>query len=418
MDEQLDIICRFTPEGLLSFVNNAYCELFNKKPEELLGFPFNNHIYSDDLDTVAVHLSKINEEHPVRYSQNRMIDGSGKVRWINWVDRGIYKNGRLMEIQGVGRDITEDMSIKLNSDSLEKRYQNLIEEMPVVVYIMHASTLHPLYISPHIYDLTGYTMDELYQTREFLFDIIHPEDRALVEEGFKQRIQGQKNLVLRYRILHKNGETIWLQDMGSMISAQDGTDLWQGMLMEIGTWHLTEAKMAILHKFEKFVEDTSYKLLVASKNEWPEIVNHILETIGTLIQADRSYIFELSHDNKLMSNTFEWCQDNIAPQIDILRNLPVEDFKFFIETLTEKEIVSFSNLNRIPKVETFLRRHLEKQDIQSILVIPMKKQGQLCGYLGFDSVQKEVVWDEHAIFLLRMVGDMLIKNQERLAVAG
>ena len=192
VDEQLDIICRFTPEGLLTFVNNAYCELFNKKPEELLGFPFINHIYRDDLDTVSVHLSKISEEHPVRYSQNRMVDGSGKVRWINWVDRGIYKNGSLIETQGVGRDITEDMNTKIISDSLEKRYQNMIEEMPVVVYMLHASTLHPLYISPHIYNLAGYTMDDIYLTRDFLFEIIHPEDKALVEEGFKQRIKGHK----------------------------------------------------------------------------------------------------------------------------------------------------------------------------------------------------------------------------------
>jgi GAF domain-containing protein len=139
-----------------------------------------------------------------------------------------------------------------------------------------------------------------------------------------------------------------------------------------------------------------------------------LASIGDLIQADRSYIFDFSLNNTIMSNTYEWCAENIEPQIDNLKNLPVENFKFFIETLTEKEIVSYSNLNQIPESENYLRQHLEKQNIQSILVIPMKKHGQLCGYLGFDSVQKEVVWDDQAIFLLRMVGDMLIKNQERL----
>lgn len=414
VDEQLDIICRFTPEGLLTFVNNAYCELFNKKPEEILGLTFSNNIHQEDLGTVSAHLSKISQEHPVRYSQNRMIDGNGMVRWINWVDRGIYKDGKLMEIQGVGRDITEDMNAKLNSDSLEKRYQNLIEEMPVVVYILHASTLHPLYISPHIFTLTGYTMDEIYQARGFLIDMIHPDDRALLKEGYDQRIHGHKNVVLRYRMFHKDGHTIWLQDMGSMIEAEDGTDIFQGLLMEIGTWHLTEGKMAIVQKFELLIKELSHKLLITSQHEWPDLVNYILASIGDLIQADRSYIFDFSLNNTIMSNTYEWCAENIEPQIDNLKNLPVENFKFFIETLTEKEIVSYSNLNQIPENENYLRQHLEKQNIQSILVIPMKKHGQLCGYLGFDSVQKEVVWDDQAIFLLRMVGDMLIKNQERL----
>ena len=115
-----------------------------------------------------------------------------------------------------------------------------------------------------------------------------------------------------------------------------------------------------------------------------------------------------------MSNTFEWCGDNIAPQINNLKNLPVENFKFFIETLTKKEMVFYSSLNQIPDNEIFLRQHLEEQNIQSILVVPMKKQGELCGYLGFDSVNREVVWDDQAIFLLRMVGDMLIRSRERV----
>ena len=299
IDEQLDIICRFTPDGMLTFVNNAYCELFNLKPEEVLGLSFSTLIYQDDLDTVAVHLSKISEEHPVRYSQNRMIDGSGMVRWINWVDRGIYKDGILLEIQGVGRDITEDINAKLNSDTLEKRYQNLIEEMPVVVYISHANTLHTIYISPHVYQLTGYTPEEIFQSQMFLFKIIHPDDKAHVEEGYSQRVNGQRNLVLQYRIFHKDGHIIRIQDMGSLIVAEDGTALLQGMFMEIDTWQLTEGKMAVIQKFELLIKEVSHNLLVASRNEWPDIVNHILESIGKLIQADRSYIFEFSRENSV-----------------------------------------------------------------------------------------------------------------------
>lgn len=416
VDEQLDIICRISPDGFLTFVNNAYCDFFNRKPEEVLGHPFSIHILQDDMEIVSGHLAKISKEHPVRYSQNRMIDGKGRIRWINWVDRGIYKDDELMEIQGVGRDITDDMNKKINSDSLEKRYQNLIDEMPVVIYLLHVSTLHPLYVSPHIFMLTGYSMDEVFQTRNFLSSIIHPDDKAMVEEGYDQLIGGRKNVVLRYRIIHKDGHLVWLQDMGSIIEAEDGSYLLQGMLMEIGTWYLTEGKMAIVQKFELFIEEITDKLLVASQNEWPHIVNNILETIGDLIQADRSYIFEFNYDKKTMSNTFEWCANYIEPQIQNLKDLPLDKFKFFIDTLTEKEIVVYASLSQIPESEIFLRQHLEEQDIQSILVVPMKKQGNLCGYLGFDSVQKEVSWDEHAIFLLRMVSDLLIKSRERLAV--
>ena len=36
VEDQTELICRFLPDGTLTFVNEVYCRYFNKKPEELL----------------------------------------------------------------------------------------------------------------------------------------------------------------------------------------------------------------------------------------------------------------------------------------------------------------------------------------------------------------------------------------------
>ena len=414
VDDQMDLICRFTLDGMLTFVNHAYCEFFNLKPEESIGRTVTHHAYLDDLPKIRKNLRGISIENPVRYSQNRMVDGKGRIRWVNWADRGIFIGDQLVEIQGVGRDITEDVDSKISSEAIEKRYQSLIEEMPVVVYVIHAATQHPIYISPQILVLSGYSVDEIYQTNDILLNIIHPDDVTIVFNGFTKRIKGEKNLALRYRIRHKDGHSVLVQDLGAVIEAEDGTRLLQGMVMDVSTWNLTEGKLLILDQFEGLFNDIRKKLAIATIDDWPANVNYILRVIGKLIEADRSYVFEVNEKHQSMSNTFEWCADGIEPQIENLKDLPLSDFQFWINSLSEKEMVSFSSLDQIPENEKLLRETLEVQEIKSILAVPVKKNGKLSGYLGFDSVKKEVKWSEQAVFLLRMIADILQKHQERL----
>jgi PAS domain-containing protein len=40
VEDQTELICRWLPDGTLTFVNGAYCRYFQKSPEELLGKSF------------------------------------------------------------------------------------------------------------------------------------------------------------------------------------------------------------------------------------------------------------------------------------------------------------------------------------------------------------------------------------------
>jgi len=40
VEDQTELICRFLPDGTLTFVNGAYCRYFGRKREELVGSSF------------------------------------------------------------------------------------------------------------------------------------------------------------------------------------------------------------------------------------------------------------------------------------------------------------------------------------------------------------------------------------------
>ncbi len=62
VEDQTDLICRFKPDGILTFVNEAYCRFHGKNREELLGTNFLLSLSEDDLDVPLSYFSALPPE--------------------------------------------------------------------------------------------------------------------------------------------------------------------------------------------------------------------------------------------------------------------------------------------------------------------------------------------------------------------
>jgi PAS domain S-box-containing protein len=108
VQDQTELICRFTPDGKLSFVNDAYCRYFGKDADELIGQTFIPMIPEEDREIVKTHFASVDQDNPVLEHEHRVIPRDGKICWQRWINRGIFdKSGHMVEFQAVGRDITE-----------------------------------------------------------------------------------------------------------------------------------------------------------------------------------------------------------------------------------------------------------------------------------------------------------------------
>lgn len=95
VEDQVDLICRYRPDGKLTFVNRAYAEAIGRKRTELLGQPFLLRVPPIPRDGEA-------------YAIEREVDcADGRRRWFLWTVRAIRdRDGDLLEYQAVGHDIT------------------------------------------------------------------------------------------------------------------------------------------------------------------------------------------------------------------------------------------------------------------------------------------------------------------------
>lgn len=108
VEDQTEFICRFLPDGILTFVNEAYCRYFGWKREELIGHSLMQFIPAENRAELAEHLASLKRENPVTTREEWNVLRGGEIRWLKWTERAIFdEQGRLVEFQAVGRDLTE-----------------------------------------------------------------------------------------------------------------------------------------------------------------------------------------------------------------------------------------------------------------------------------------------------------------------
>ncbi|MCP4798740.1 MAG: GAF domain-containing sensor histidine kinase [bacterium] len=143
-------------------------------------------------------------------------------------------------------------------------------------------------------------------------------------------------------------------------------------------------------------------------------INQALAKIGTYAGVDRSYVFSVNEDIEFCSNTHEWCAEGVAPQIDILQNIPVTFAPYCFSLLIKNEIVIIKSVKDLPPEAQADKEMLEPQGIKSMILVPMNVDAKLVGFIGFDWVRNKIVWDETHIPLLRIAGDIIAQAYERI----
>lgn len=121
---QSELIVRFTPDFVFTFVNDAYCRYYDESREELLGSPLLlKHSPPGEVEKQKKYFRSLSTDRPVSEVVEMNVTASGEVRWQHWTDRAFFdRQGNLVEIQSIGRDITD---LHLTSEKLESTVEKL-----------------------------------------------------------------------------------------------------------------------------------------------------------------------------------------------------------------------------------------------------------------------------------------------------
>ncbi|MCP4339023.1 MAG: PAS domain S-box protein [Desulfobulbaceae bacterium] len=139
--DQNELICRFDPQGKLTFVNDAYCRYYGVSHIDILGTNFLPNIYEDDLPLVRDHFKTLTPLKPDKTIEHRVCLPDGKIAWQQWCGRALYdRAGNVFEYQAVGRDITKLKEAEAKLQSEVQLRQLFLDALPCIAMLLQLET--------------------------------------------------------------------------------------------------------------------------------------------------------------------------------------------------------------------------------------------------------------------------------------
>ena len=158
----------------------------------------------------------------------------------------------------------------------------------------------------------------------------------------------------------------------------------------------------------------STKYINADLSDIDNLVTKSLKQIGEFVLADRSYIFSYDFVNNTTSNTFEWCAKGITQEIDNSQNISINFIPNLRDMHESGKAFWVEDVCFLPNDGEYgLRAILEAQGVKSMITIPMIKNNELIGFIGFDSVKKNRKYSENEKNILFVFANMLVNVIQR-----
>ena len=191
----------------LTDVNKIACDFTGKRREDLIGRSFLDLdiVYEEDIH----HLKKDHEQlctgpkNHVVVTKMRFNRAEGRYAIMEVTGTAIYKEGKIVAITNVCRDVTERERLLVALEESEEKYRTLVEHSSDGIFIYANNSF--LFVNDQLCKITDYTKEELYDTSPW--KIIYPNDRDKVKEIDLRRKMGE-DVPRAYdvRIVTKHGD--------------------------------------------------------------------------------------------------------------------------------------------------------------------------------------------------------------------
>ncbi|HEY9878820.1 MAG TPA: PAS domain S-box protein, partial [Leptolyngbyaceae cyanobacterium] len=359
------------------------------------------------------------------YEQTFLRDGQQQWEEVRVVPNG--PNETLVMIRDVrDRKLVEEQRRQTEAQlrQSEQRFRSLVSNIPGAVY-RQAYDKHwtAQFFSDGIEAIYGYPADEFIDNRiRSVASVIHPEDRAMVEQRVHDAIVKHEPYVLEYRVNHPDGELRWVYEKGQGVFDEENTLLFlDGVVIDISDRKQIEAELQRLNQtLESRIEERT-RALRASERDLRTLFDSVYEGIliqdlqGTILDVNRTFLdlYNLTRQEALKASlqdlsdpsqasgilTLYW-QQALAGEAQLFEwkawrpkdNTPF-DVEIYLQrvTLRERKVIlaNIRDISRRKQVEA------ERQQAEQTL-----RSSQKFLHLVMDNIPQAIFWkDQRSVYL-------------------
>lgn len=266
---------------------------------------------------------------------------------------------------GVAVDITERTRNENARRDAETLYRSLVEQLAAVTYIAELGLEGSwIFVSPQMEALLGYTPEEWLSNSGNWIQHVHPEDRQMVAAAENSASAGNP-FRAEYRMFHRSGKIVWINDSGSLVPGPDGRKLLHGVLLDVTEQKQMEKRLAQAARMEAVGQLASG-------------VAHDFNNLLTIIKGYSSLLMERSPEGQDFRAAKE-----IEQAADRAASLTHQLLAFSRKQTLQPRILDLNTIVR--GLEKMLRRLLSEQVELTIFTHPGM------GHVKADPIQMEQV---------------------------
>ncbi|ESU19223.1 histidine kinase sensor protein [Flavobacterium cauense R2A-7] len=271
--------------------NDKFCEIIGYTHEEIKELNFMMITHPDDLQLDLDNMERLRKGEIAQFSmEKRYFRKNGEIIWVNLTVSPLWEKDEKIKTHIA---IVEDITKRRASEQLilesQQKIKDLIDSIDGIVWEGNSEEPGITFISKKSESILGYTPEEWIADDYFWRKIIHPEDRDWVIKKSAECAKERKPFDSEYRMIHKNGNTVWVRDIVSIYHESENSIKFRGILIDI-----TKSKQfeIDLNNSLKLVTEQNKRLL-----NFSHIVSHNLRSHTSNIQSLINLI-ELTEDKK------------------------------------------------------------------------------------------------------------------------
>ena len=167
----------------------------------------------------------------------------------------------------------------------------------------------------------------------------------------------------------------------------------------------------MLKNYENLESFVNEGLRVALRADTPGAsVEIALEYLGKALNGERVYIFEKNEKGN-DDNTYEWVANGVTAEKDTLQDVPAEVCADWYQQFSENKNIIIEDLEEIREKIPVQYEILKRQNIHSLVIVPLYDDRRIIGFYGIDNPPAESL--DYAANMLQIMGHFIVSSLKR-----
>jgi len=244
-----DVITYVDTHGKILDVNNRVEDLLGYKREEIIGMNFTKLglvQFTDAPKLMKLFIATIRKREPQKLLELELKHKSGKKVSVEVGTRFIKdKNGKIVGVVNIFRDITARKNAEDALKQSDKRYREFADSLPEIVFETNEKGI-PTYVNRKAMEIMGYSLDEVSDVN--FLEFIEAKDRQRAQANVQKIMNGEKLAGTEYTLRRKDGTTFPAMIFAELTNIGSNAHGLRGIVVNISESKNAAEKLAVVNE--------------------------------------------------------------------------------------------------------------------------------------------------------------------------